>query len=120
MAGLPIMNWIRFFVWLAIGLVIYFSYSRKRTLRNNPGLRNVDARLPKLRFSMGSHRHGGRGNSCFVFPSPAGAWGANAERLISKQAVEALPPEMRGFSRLIAIGWVATLRSLWIGWRRIH
>ncbi len=34
MAGLPIMNWIRFFVWMAIGLVIYFSYSRKRsTLR---------------------------------------------------------------------------------------
>src|SRR5205085_2949309 len=30
MAGLPIMNWIRFFVWLAIGLVMYFSYSRKR------------------------------------------------------------------------------------------
>ncbi len=37
MAGLPIMNWIRFFVWLAIGLVIYFSYSRKRsTLRGQP------------------------------------------------------------------------------------
>jgi APA family basic amino acid/polyamine antiporter len=36
MAGLPIMNWIRFFVWLAIGLVIYFSYSRKRsTLRED-------------------------------------------------------------------------------------
>jgi APA family basic amino acid/polyamine antiporter len=31
MAGLPIMNWIRFFVWLAIGLVIYFSYSRHRS-----------------------------------------------------------------------------------------
>jgi APA family basic amino acid/polyamine antiporter len=31
MAGLPITNWIRFFVWLAIGLVIYFSYSRKRS-----------------------------------------------------------------------------------------
>jgi basic amino acid/polyamine antiporter, APA family len=31
MAGLPIMNWIRFFVWLAIGLVIYFTYSRKRS-----------------------------------------------------------------------------------------
>jgi APA family basic amino acid/polyamine antiporter len=31
MAGLPIMNWLRFFVWLAIGLVIYFSYSRKRS-----------------------------------------------------------------------------------------
>jgi APA family basic amino acid/polyamine antiporter len=31
MAGLPITNWIRFFVWLAIGLVIYFMYSRKRS-----------------------------------------------------------------------------------------
>jgi APA family basic amino acid/polyamine antiporter len=34
MAGLPITNWIRFFVWLALGLVIYFNYGRKRsTLR---------------------------------------------------------------------------------------
>ncbi len=31
MAGLPIMNWIRFFVWLAIGLVIYFLYSRNHS-----------------------------------------------------------------------------------------
>jgi len=31
MAGLPIMNWIRFFVWLGIGLVIYFFYSRHRS-----------------------------------------------------------------------------------------
>lgn len=31
MAGLPIMNWIRFFTWLALGLIIYFSYSRKRS-----------------------------------------------------------------------------------------
>jgi APA family basic amino acid/polyamine antiporter len=38
MAGLPIMNWIRFFVWMAIGLGIYFSYSRKRsTLEPKPG-----------------------------------------------------------------------------------
>ncbi len=38
MAGLPIMNWIRFFLWLAIGLVIYFTYSRKRsTLEAEPG-----------------------------------------------------------------------------------
>jgi hypothetical protein len=28
------MNWIRFFVWLAIGLVFYYNYGRKRsTLR---------------------------------------------------------------------------------------
>ena len=34
MAGLPIMNWIRFFIWMAIGLVIYYNYGRKRsTLR---------------------------------------------------------------------------------------
>jgi APA family basic amino acid/polyamine antiporter len=31
MAGLPIITWIRFFVWLAIGLLIYFFYSRKRS-----------------------------------------------------------------------------------------
>jgi APA family basic amino acid/polyamine antiporter len=28
MAGLPIMNWLRFFGWLLIGLVIYAIYSR--------------------------------------------------------------------------------------------
>jgi APA family basic amino acid/polyamine antiporter len=31
MAGLPIITWIRFFVWLAIGLFIYYFYSRKRS-----------------------------------------------------------------------------------------
>jgi APA family basic amino acid/polyamine antiporter len=31
MAGLPIMNWIRFFIWLAIGLVIYLLYSRRHS-----------------------------------------------------------------------------------------
>jgi len=31
MAGLPIMNWLRFFGWLAIGLVIYFVYSRRHS-----------------------------------------------------------------------------------------
>jgi APA family basic amino acid/polyamine antiporter len=38
MAGLPITNWIRFFVWMAIGLVFYYNYGRRRsTLRTaNP------------------------------------------------------------------------------------
>ena len=31
MAGLPIMNWIRFFVWLLIGLCIYLFYGRKHS-----------------------------------------------------------------------------------------
>jgi APA family basic amino acid/polyamine antiporter len=34
MAGLPIINWIRFFTWLIIGLVIYYNYGRRKsTLR---------------------------------------------------------------------------------------
>ncbi len=34
MAGLPIMNWLRFFGWLLIGMVIYYFYGRKHsTLR---------------------------------------------------------------------------------------
>jgi hypothetical protein len=31
MAGLPIITWIRFLIWLVIGLVIYFFYSRHRS-----------------------------------------------------------------------------------------
>jgi len=31
MAGLPILTWIRFFIWLGIGLLIYFFYSRHRS-----------------------------------------------------------------------------------------
>jgi basic amino acid/polyamine antiporter, APA family len=31
MLSLPLETWVRFFVWLVIGLFIYFGYSRKRT-----------------------------------------------------------------------------------------
>lgn len=31
MAGLPAKTWLRFFVWLIVGLFVYFSYSRKRS-----------------------------------------------------------------------------------------
>jgi APA family basic amino acid/polyamine antiporter len=30
MLSLPLETWIRFFVWLAVGLAVYFTYSRKR------------------------------------------------------------------------------------------
>ncbi|QMV18693.1 amino acid permease [Granulicella sp. 5B5] len=31
MAGLPVRTWERFFIWLVIGLVVYYFYSRKRS-----------------------------------------------------------------------------------------
>jgi APA family basic amino acid/polyamine antiporter len=31
MASLPVETWLRFLVWLAIGLVIYFTYSRRHS-----------------------------------------------------------------------------------------
>jgi APA family basic amino acid/polyamine antiporter len=38
MSGLPLPTWIRLFVWLAIGLCIYFGYGRMRaaSLRAQP------------------------------------------------------------------------------------
>jgi basic amino acid/polyamine antiporter, APA family len=35
MAGLGLSNWARLFGWMAIGLVIYFGYSRKRSITHN-------------------------------------------------------------------------------------
>jgi basic amino acid/polyamine antiporter, APA family len=32
MAGLPLLTWIRFFLWLAIGLVIYFLFGRRHSV----------------------------------------------------------------------------------------
>jgi basic amino acid/polyamine antiporter, APA family len=36
MMGLPLLTWLRFFAWLAIGLVIYFAYSKSRSTLNAP------------------------------------------------------------------------------------
>jgi APA family basic amino acid/polyamine antiporter len=35
MAGLGWTNWLRLIVWMAIGFVVYFTYSRLRSLLNN-------------------------------------------------------------------------------------
>jgi APA family basic amino acid/polyamine antiporter len=32
MMSLPLMAWVRFVVWLLIGLAIYFSFSKRRSL----------------------------------------------------------------------------------------
>ena len=37
MMGLTVENWVRFVVWLVIGLVIYFSYSRRHSVLNPGG-----------------------------------------------------------------------------------
>jgi APA family basic amino acid/polyamine antiporter len=36
MLGLPGETWVRLFIWLALGFVIYFGYSRKHSLLNRP------------------------------------------------------------------------------------
>ncbi|MDN4594264.1 amino acid transporter [Polycladomyces subterraneus] len=42
MAHLPLLTWIRFAVWLAIGLAIYFTYSRKRSSLNTQSTIHLD------------------------------------------------------------------------------
>jgi APA family basic amino acid/polyamine antiporter len=48
MAGLPITNWIRFFVWLLIGLVFYYFYGRRHSQLSDANIK-ADADKDKLR-----------------------------------------------------------------------
>jgi len=48
MAGLPITNWIRFFVWLLIGLVFYYFYGRRHSQLSDANIK-ADADKGKLR-----------------------------------------------------------------------
>jgi len=40
MFSLPAENWLRLFVWLAIGLAIYFAYGRHHSRKGNPGAKS--------------------------------------------------------------------------------
>jgi APA family basic amino acid/polyamine antiporter len=33
--GLPALTWIRFFIWLGLGLLVYFSYGRRNSVLGN-------------------------------------------------------------------------------------
>jgi basic amino acid/polyamine antiporter, APA family len=48
MAGLPITNWIRFFVWLLIGLIFYYFYGRRHSQLSDANIQ-ADAEKDKLR-----------------------------------------------------------------------
>jgi APA family basic amino acid/polyamine antiporter len=41
MAGLPLATWERLFIWLAIGFVVYFSYSRRASILSARGVRSA-------------------------------------------------------------------------------
>ena len=94
MAGLTLENWIRFFVWLAIGLVIYFLYSRERS-GLNPAVAKEATLIPKkiTRLVVLAAMF-------LVAPAADPRLGcANAQRLVVNRAVDTLPPELRGFLR---------------------
>jgi basic amino acid/polyamine antiporter, APA family len=47
MFSLPAENWVRLFVWLAIGLVIYFAYGRHHSRLGNPAADLQDVPLAR-------------------------------------------------------------------------
>jgi APA family basic amino acid/polyamine antiporter len=50
MAGLPITNWIRFFVWLLIGLCFYHFYGRRHSQLSDANIKaDADRDKDKLR-----------------------------------------------------------------------
>ena len=46
MLNLTVETWLRFLIWLAIGFVIYFAYSRQRSRIGQPGY--LDFALPHV------------------------------------------------------------------------
>jgi basic amino acid/polyamine antiporter, APA family len=46
MADLPGTTWVRFFIWMAIGLAIYVAYGRTHSRLRRGEVANPDAELP--------------------------------------------------------------------------
>jgi APA family basic amino acid/polyamine antiporter len=49
MADLPAITWLRFLIWMVIGLVIYFFYGRSHSRLRQGEVVNPDAELPDAR-----------------------------------------------------------------------
>ena len=46
MLNLPVETWLRFLVWMVVGFVVYFAYSRQRSRLGQPGY--IDPSLPHV------------------------------------------------------------------------
>jgi APA family basic amino acid/polyamine antiporter len=46
MSSLPLTTWVRFGVWIIVGLVIYFLYGRRHSLLQQGRPANPEAELP--------------------------------------------------------------------------
>ncbi len=46
MLNLSVETWLRFLIWLAVGFIIYFAYSRQRSRLGQPGY--IDISLPHV------------------------------------------------------------------------
>ena len=59
MADLPGTTWVRFFIWMGLGLIIYFAYGRSHSRLRKGEVVNPEAELPGARSARGFRPAGG-------------------------------------------------------------
>ncbi len=96
MAGLPITNWIRFFVWLVIGLIFYHFYGTQAQRSLERKFSCCQGGFALMRRWLCAGFIALTLILLFSLRSSFG-WGENAERLITNKAVDTLPDEMLPF-----------------------